>query len=251
MTIFIVEVLSDVDVLRSRSNFEYTSYVMAAPDKTPDRRRRIIDRRNLTDATFVLKIERREFEFTAGQHMMLGLAGFPDSREYSVYSGEADPYIEVLMREVEDGLLTPHFQKLQPGDELLVYDPVGSFTIPPELREGRPLVFIASGTGIAPFHCFTRTYPTLDYQLLHGVRFLEEAYERERYDPARHVLCTSRDDRGSFAGRVTDYLRQNPPDPSAHFYVCGNYQMINEVYSILEEGGVPSDRLRSEIYFHF
>ena len=39
-------------------------------------------------------------QFKAGQHIIAGLKGELDQREYSVYSGENDDYLEILVREV-------------------------------------------------------------------------------------------------------------------------------------------------------
>ncbi|MGI6756413.1 MAG: hypothetical protein ACOX32_00640 [Bacteroidaceae bacterium] len=54
---------------------------------------------------------------------------------------------------------------------------------------------------------------------------------------------------GDFKGRVTDYLRQNPVNPDTLCYLCGNCDMIHEVFDILEEQGVKSDNIFTEVYF--
>jgi ferredoxin-NADP reductase len=110
-------------------------------------------------------------------------------------------------------------------------------------------VFIASGTGIAPFHSMVKSYPDLDYQLIHGVRYANEAYEKEEYQRDRYVLCTSRDDNSDFKGRVTTYLQQNDFDPNTSFYLCGNSDMIFDAMEILKEKGYDRDNVNVEVYF--
>ncbi len=206
--------------------------------------------RLLTDSTYVLEVERRGMEFEAGQHILLGEPINIHKREYSIYSGTEDENLEVLIKEVEDGIVSKQLKKLKGGDLLEIEGPLGFFSIDPEMiRQRRKFLFVASGTGIAPFHSMIKSIPDLDYQLLHGVRYSEEAYEKHTYDADRHVLCTSGDDKGDFNGRVTDYIKQNDIDKDTICYFCGNFNMIREAMSLLEKKGIPPAQLHAEVYF--
>jgi ferredoxin--NADP+ reductase/benzoate/toluate 1,2-dioxygenase reductase subunit len=211
---------------------------------------KVIGRRDLTESTYVLRFERKNTPFRAGQHILLGMKEDIQAREYSIYSAEQDDFFEVLIREVKEGTVSKQLRHTLPGDPLNFENPVGYFIIKDEDIKNRKFLFIASGSGIAPFHSFVRSYPGLDYQILHGVRFGEEAYDRQDYDSKRHILCTSRDNKGDFGGRVTDYLRQNPiQDKSTLCYFCGNCEMIHEAYDILLKQGIKSENLFAEVYF--
>ena len=148
--------------------------------------------RFLTEETFVLRFERGNMQFKAGQHIIVGLKGDLDHREYSIYSGEQDDYLEILVREVLGGNVSPQLKNCKPGHLLQVNGPFGSFGLETFDRSSRKLVFIASGTGISPFHSFVRSYTGIDYTLIHGVRYDVEAYERKDYDQGRYILCTSK-----------------------------------------------------------
>lgn len=171
----------------------------------------VMDLRYLTPSTYVLKFERGPFDFQAGQYIALGIAGNEEMREYSIYSGEHDDYLEVLIREVDKGLVSKQLKHLAPGGKVLMDGPCGFFTIRPGTLQDHHLLMIASGTGIAPFHSYIRSYPGLNYTILHGVRYGNESYEKDHYEKDRYILCTSRDDSGHFHGRVTGYLKMNPP----------------------------------------
>lgn len=205
--------------------------------------------RFLTERTFVLRLDRGNMRFKAGQHIIVGLKGELNQREYSVYSGEKDDYLEILVREVPDGNLSLQLKQCKPGQLLQVNGPFGSFGLETFDMFSRKLVFIASGTGIAPFHSFVKSYPGINYSLLHGVRYYNEAYERSDYDPQRYFLCTSGENNGGQKGRVTDFLADYPVDRDMLFYVCGNNNMIYEVYHILRDKGIPADNVFSERYF--
>jgi ferredoxin--NADP+ reductase/benzoate/toluate 1,2-dioxygenase reductase subunit len=205
--------------------------------------------RDLTPTAYVLQFDRNSVPFRSGQHILLGKKDDIQAREYSIYSAEQDDFFEVLIKEVKDGLVSKQLRDVKPGEALNFENPVGYFVIREEDKH-RKFLFIASGTGIAPFHSFVRSYPGLDYKLLHGIRYLNEAYEKETYEPERLVLCTSRDKNGDFRGRVTDYLRANPvEDKDILCYFCGNCEMIHEAYDILLKQGVPSENLFAEVYF--
>ena len=126
--------------------------------------------RHLTNSAFIIRMDRKGLKFIPGQNLNLGLTGDTEKRDYSIYSAVDDDFLEILVKEVEDGLVSKKLKKLQPGDHIEVDGPFGFFTIADDDRAAKKFVFIASGSGIAPFHCFAGSYPGLDYKLLHGVR---------------------------------------------------------------------------------
>jgi ferredoxin--NADP+ reductase/benzoate/toluate 1,2-dioxygenase reductase subunit len=206
--------------------------------------------RHLTESTYVLELERKGMEFEAGQHILLGEPVNIHKREYSIYSGTHEDNLEVLIKEVEYGMVSKQLKKLRSGDLLEIEGPLGFFSIDPELiSQKKKFLFVASGTGIAPFHSMIKSIPDLDYMLLHGVRYADEAYEKDSYEPNRYVLCTSRDEKGDFHGRVTDYLQKQNIDKDTICYFCGNFNMIREAMNLLEKKGIPPSQLHAEVYF--
>jgi len=206
--------------------------------------------RELTPSTYVLRFDRNNINFRAGQHILLGRKGDIQSREYSIYSAEQEDFFEVLIKEVQNGAVSKQLRNVKPGEPLNFENPVGYFILKNIDIKTSQFLFIATGTGIAPFHSFVKSYPGLDYKLLHGIRYAYEACEKETYDKDRLILCTSRDNKGGYHGRVTDYLKENPvEDKDTLCYFCGNCEMIHEAYDILLKQGVPSENLFAEVYF--
>jgi len=205
--------------------------------------------RQLTDETFSLKLPKARFAFKAGQHISLGIHGDYQSREYSIYSGINDDTLEVLVKEVEKGYFTPKLRKLKAGDLVEIHGPFGKFGMEPKDAESGKFVFIASGTGVAPFRSMVRTYPEIDYTLIHGVRLVKEAYDLHEYDSDRYILCTSRDTKGNYHGRLTGYLKDCTFSPETQFFLCGNSDMIFDSLEILKEKGFERDQIHCEVYF--
>ncbi len=205
--------------------------------------------RQLTNETFSLKMPKARFAFKAGQHISLGIRGDYQSREYSIYSGANDESLEVLVKEVENGYFTPKLRKLKAGDVVEIHGPFGKFGMEPKDAENGKFVFIASGTGIAPFRSIVRTYPEIDYTLIHGVRLADEAYDKHEYADDRYILCTSRDKKGTYHGRLTGYLKNCTFALETEFYLCGNSDMIFDALEILKEKGFERDQIHCEVYF--
>lgn len=222
---------------------------MKVAQETTTRLSKVLEIRNLTDSAYILRFEKKGMDFNAGQYITLGHKNDIDVREYSIYSTETDPNLEVLIKEVEEGKLSKQFRQLKVGDEVKLDGPFGYFTLGKNAIENDKFLLIASGTGIAPFHSMIGSYPHIDYHLLHGVRYGHEAYEKEHYNTDKITVCSSRDDRGDYHGRVTDYVKQYPVDKDTHVYLCGNCNMIYDVYDILNEQNFPSDMIHAEVYF--
>lgn len=219
------------------------------PDKNNDSIHEVIQNRRLTDSAYVLRFTRNKMQFKAGQHIIVGLKGEMDQREYSIYSGEDDDYLEILVKEVKDGNISSKLKTCKEGDLLEVNGPFGSFGIEKFDMYSKKHVFIATGTGISPFHSMVSSYPDINYTLIHGVRFSIEAYENEEYDQNRYILCTSKEKVRGRSGRVTGYLTKFRVTSDMLFYLCGNGNMIYEVFHILNDKGVMADKIITEVYF--
>ncbi|MFD1645626.1 ferredoxin--NADP reductase [Haloarchaeobius litoreus] len=88
------------------------------------------------------------FEFAPGQYATVTFDGHP--RPYSIASSPTRNEVEFCIRRVPGGRLTTDlFQHLDEGDEVTVRGPNGEMVLgPPSAND---LVFLATGTGVAPF----------------------------------------------------------------------------------------------------
>lgn len=203
---------------------------------------------HLTESTTRLRLDRKGFQFRAGQHVNVGLPASGVNREYSIYSGEQELYLDLLVKEVEGGVVSPQIKGVAVGDAVELDGPYGEFVIRKEDVATRKFLFVGSGTGIAPFRTFVRTH-NLDYQLIHGIRYAREQYHAADYEAGRYIPCVSREPIDGFRGRVTDYLREFPVEPRTVCYLCGNRSMINDAYDILRKQGVSGTDIIIETFF--
>ncbi len=205
--------------------------------------------------------------FRNGHFVMLGLPvdGRPLMRAYSVASANHADFLEFFSIKVPDGPLTSRLQHLRPGDEVLVgRKPVGSLVID-DLKPGRRVFLLATGTGLAPFMSIVQdpeTYERFEtVVLVHGVRQVSElAYADliERMLPQDEFLGelvrgrllyypTVTREPFRHQGRLTDLLASGalcrdlgiaPLEP-AHdrAMVCGNPAMLDDTCRLLDALG--------------
>lgn len=209
----------------------------------------VLEIEQLTPETFILHLDKKEFGFTSGQYIVLRNPETGDGREYSIYNGEKDDRLSLLVREVNGGDFSRYLKNLKIGSLVVAEGPRGFFVLDEKSKNGYPILFIATGTGISPFHSFVKSYPGLNYHVLHGVHFADEAYGKDSFNADRFCLCTSREEKDSYFGRVSYYLKEHPIPDDTICYLCGNSDMIEDVTNILEGFGVAAENIRTEVFF--
>lgn len=89
-----------------------------------------------------------DIEFLAGQYIGFTYNGVP--RAYSIANSPTEDEIEICVRRVPGGKLSPQLcDDLSVGDEVVVRGPYGELVL--QDRSPRDIVFLATGTGVAPF----------------------------------------------------------------------------------------------------
>jgi ferredoxin-NADP reductase len=208
---------------------------------------KVIGVRAVSETAFVLRFTKEGKDFTPGMHITVGLPS-GENRPYSIYSKEEDPFLEILVKEIPDGAVSPSLRNLKKNEEINVGQPRGYFCLPSPVEEEK-VCLIATGTGIAPYHSFVNSFPNLDYHVLHGVRDLSETYDLDVYNRDRVTICTSRTNEGDYQGRVTGKLEALNLNEYSYFYICGGYEMLDDVYDILENNGISREKIKTEGYF--
>lgn len=192
---------------------------------------------------------RRGFDFTPGQVVSIAVDPRLPDRFYSIASGTEEPEAMLLYDLVPEGELTPRLSLLEPGDELFVSDPFGTF-----IDRHDSTWWIATGTGIAPFLSMARSGSGGGKMLVHGGRTLDRFYFHDELSSLleeRYLCCCSRERSAwTFPGRLTTWLMDRAEPPvDVHYMLCGNAGMVVEVRDILIARGVPFGNVAAEIYF--
>ncbi len=229
-------------------------------------------------------------EFRPGQFAVLGLPGkarrcmisdseeegdapAPDrliKRAYSIASSSvAREYLEFYVVLVPSGQLTPRLFALEPGERIWLSPRIsGVFTlrdVPPD----RHVVFVGTGTGLAPYMSMLRTHLICGagprFAVLHGARHswdlgyrgelmtLQRLCGNFTYIPTISRASEETTVWGGATGYIQDLWRSDPltprwgfrPSPGdTHLFLCGNPAMIDDMVKMLAEEGYREHKLR-------
>ena len=206
---------------------------------------RLLRRVRLSESAFEIEIERPEgFLFTPGQHVRFFTGGA--GRDYSMTSGPADAALAFCVRRA-GGEVSSALEDAPLGSTLSFSGPRGLFGL---AASPRPIVWAATGVGIAPFVSMVRA-GTGGFTLLHGVRQAGDLHYRDPLESAasRYVPCLSGGDApGCFRGRVTEWAAGRLPRGEHDFYLCGSRSMIRDFLLLVDERH-PGSRVYTEIFF--
>lgn len=182
-------------------------------------------------------------------------------RAYSIASApEENRHLELIIKRVEGGAVTAWFWGLKAGDAFRVHGPFGKFILP-EPVDFDP-VFVATGTGIAPFRSMIRHLLAAGFQrritLLFGARYETMIpYHAEWLDlAARHPQFTyiptlSRPTAAwkGETGYVQTKIEQFVSNPEGRrIYICGLNEMIQAVQEAAIRQGFPEEHITFEKY---
>lgn len=195
-----------------------------------------------------------EISFAAGQFVSLEVHApgwpFAVTRSYSIASDPNErTRIALLLNLVPGGRMSPHLFSLRPGDRTTFRGPFGTFCLRPVNRD---LLFVATGTGIAPVRSMLSSlahqHSPRRITLFWGVRSEQDLYFqrelaelRERLPGFSFVTTLSRpgDDWRGARGTVTRLVEDRIETVSnLDAYVCGNQMMIKDVTAALNRKGL-------------
>lgn len=199
---------------------------------------------NVAIVTLKLPLK-KQFNFKAGQYVDIVLA---DNlrRSYSIAGFNTDTrQLVIHVRRHTGGVFSEQLfdGRLQQKDIIHIHGPLGSFQLS---KQQKPLIMLASGTGIAPIEAMLNTLAEQQYrQAIHvywGVAAEENLYDAALLDnlcaelvQAKWTAVLSRPESAwkGARGYVQDIALNDYPDMSNHeVYACGHPQMIASAQSL-------------------
>ena len=134
---------------------------------------KVLEVEHFTDRLFRIRTTRSpNIKFRDGEFLMIGIDtdekdyGYPPEgkllRAYSVASPNYEEYLEFYSIKVQDGPLTSRLQHVEVGDEMLVNSKAVGTLVMANVKPGRNLYLMATGTGVAPFMSIVRSLDFYD-----------------------------------------------------------------------------------------
>jgi CDP-4-dehydro-6-deoxyglucose reductase, E3 len=200
-------------------------------------------------------------EFVPGQFVSLSdeVDGKKVTRAYSVASAPAGNRFELCLNRAGLGTFSPHLFTLKPGGLIPMKGPLGSFTLKEPLNDS---IFVATGTGIAPFRAMLKD-PRIwqsgkQCTLVFGVRYVDGILYRDEFEAlageqSSFTFCpvVSRPE-SDWLGR-TGHVQPHVLDIVGNrrdldVYICGLKEMVTGVNDSLRELGFDKNQLVFEKY---
>jgi len=211
----------------------------------------LVHRRWLSTKAFEIALSRpANFDFQAGQS--IGIVYEGHTRQYSLTNALAEPVLSLCVRHIQEGVFTPILAEAELGTRFQYTGPHGYFLFRPSQR---PPVFVATGTGIAPFLAMFRSGINAAF-VLHGVRTAAELYYGQFLStlPVTYVACISEASAidglgtGAYAGNVTGYIKNHLERRAYDFYLCGRQEMVRDV-TLLADEHFPASHVYTEVFY--
>ena len=230
---------------------------------------RVLSVQHWSDQLFSFRTSRDPaLRFENGQFVMVGLTtaeGRRIVRAYSIASANHEEHLEFYSIKVPHGPLTSRLQHIQPGDSVLVSAKPTGTLVTRDLRAGKRLFLLATGTGVAPFMSIVKDPATYEQfgqvYLVRGARHIDgltyarsvlDALEEDPWmgdmarEQLRHYPTVTREP-FLHQGRVTTLIANGrlfsdlgvPPLDLAtdRFMICGNMRMLADTEKLLDGRG--------------
>ena len=162
---------------------------MAASPEAKFTEEKVLWIKHHTPKLMTFAISRPEsYRFSAGQFSRLG---FRDGegfiwRAYSVVSAEYADTLEYFAVLIEGGPMSARFAAMKEGDTILLDKTATGFLLPERFPDGKDLVMLCTGSGIAPFLSIIEQpeiWQRFDRLILaHSVSFADELIFRRRVE---------------------------------------------------------------------
>jgi CDP-4-dehydro-6-deoxyglucose reductase len=234
--------------------------VVLHPSKTLPCRISSIDRLAPDVVRIMLRLPpTADFRSIPGQYIdVIGPGGV--RRSYSLANADtADKTLELHIRAVDGGVMSDYwFNKAKANDLLRFNGPLGTFFL--RDLDQLHLVFLATGTGIAPvkamLESLTHIAPEQTPQsvtVFWGGRTTEDLYFDPQAIPAGHrfapVLSRAAEGWTGISGYVQNALLATQPDLArTAVYACGSDAMIRSAKASLLAAGLPDNRFFADAF---
>ena len=248
--------------------------------------------KNIKDITPEIKLffvqfkDGHKFDFKAGQFAVLALPDDANNldgewhrRAYSITSAPSQDEVEFYIVLVKDGRLTPRLFNLKAGDEIFMGEKPAGLMNFNGVEEDSNILFISTGTGIAPFVSMLREHKDEIFNgkrqvaLIHGARhtyelgFKGELEELEKKNPYfRYYPVVSRADQEigmawtGYTGHAQDLIKNGTVEKHLgvkikpedfHVFLCGNPRMVDETVELFTEKGFTRNTIKEKGNLYF
>ena len=228
----------------------------------------IVEIKKLTPSvtSFIFKAkDGTSIDFTPGMFAMLAYknesTGESIARAFSIANSPPSDRLEFVISLIH-GRFTSKLDDAKIGDRYLVSAPYGQFKF--DINAGKKFLFLAGGTGIAPFMSMLRYAKQLnsdmDSVMLYSTKYANELIYKEQLEAYakesefRLIITVTRPQEGDGwkgeTGHVnTEMMKREVPDFMERIsYICGPPAFVKACKDALISMGVKSENVKAEMW---
>lgn len=214
---------------------------------------------------------RETYDFLPGQYLALEaeINGETIRRSYSICTSPRENDLRVAVKQVKDGKFSTYANtSLKAGDTLAVMSPEGRFVVKTDKAARKHYCLFAAGSGITPMMSILKSVlaeePESEITLFYGNKKVSSIIFRDELEDLKntymdrltvfHIL--SRENLGidlysgridadkckAFCEKLFDFSNAD------EFYMCGPFEMIQNVSKYLEEIGIEKSNIHFELF---
>jgi len=202
-------------------------------------------------------------EFLAGQYVSIDVGG-GERRSYSIASAPSMNHaIELCVDIIPGGKGSSYLKNLKPGDEVSFLGPLGRFVLRQAQDKEQKLLFVATGSGIAPLRSMIldlleRRQDKREIWLYWGLRNVKDMFWEEDFRLRRKsftnfnyqlLLSQPPENWPLESGHVTQEIKELGLNQDWGVYICGNPRMTEEIKQLALETGVPKEQVHFEKFY--
>jgi benzoate/toluate 1,2-dioxygenase reductase component len=204
-----------------------------------------------TALAFSIKLDNRSsLGFLPGQYVNVQVPGTDQARSFSFSSGPGEDQVGFLIRNTTHGVLTTYLrERAKAGDKISFNGPLGSFYL---RKIERPVLFLAGGTGLAPFLSMLNKieqdgggeHPIhLVFGVTNDADLVEvekmEGYAQRLSNFTFTTVVAAEESAHPNKGFVTHHMKpEHLNDGFVDIYLCGPPPMVDAVRKYLADQGI-------------
>jgi len=187
------------------------------------------------------------------------------ARAFSISSDPASPILELLVAKehpLNNSIHRTYFMDAAIGDPFIVKGPYGQFSF--EVDRDKKVLFIAGGTGLAPFlsmlRQINRLSANIDSVLIYSVRYptdiimKNELSELAKKLKLKEVITVTRPQPNDGWSGLTGHIDANtiksqcPDYNEREVYICGPLAFVKAMQECLASLGVKKENVKADIW---
>ncbi len=217
----------------------------------------LIKKQKLTQDVFLLKFKlKNKLIFQPGQYIIVKINNKP--RAYSIASSKfKSNQLDLIIKIIPNGLASTYFLNLFVNSKIEFFGPYGQFVLK---NNSNKKIFLATGTGIAPFLSMIKSFENFSFTLYWGLKKFNDVFLIEEFNALKEKnknfnfkICLSQElNTNNLNKEIFDFGHvdncflkdfKNKNINNFEFYICGYKEIVISIKNQLIKNNVNNKNI--------